>query len=404
MRRKMMKVSRQMVNEAMEEMRSKPMLMRAVDASEMREILSIVPNARAGIEGLAVLSVVGPLNFHASYGLFGDKLCSDYKSLMTQLEKMKEDESVKSVLLFINSPGGMADGMFEACDKIRELAEVKNVEAYIDEEACSAAYALAVSTNKVTASPSARTGCCGCYAEAWEQSEESLNKNGILTRIFRSKNAPMKNQSVITDEQAAKEYQARIDELGERYLNLCAERRGITEKEKFGEGRVVDAEYALANGMIDAIDTFENVLDRISGSLEESEGEESVKVEDFTKLSAEEQKDLMAQMCKANPELLESYRSGERDRIAALNAMKVEGCEAVNTLVDTAIADGKSAGDIALEAFNAYKDYKAAKKAEQESAINAMAEATQNTPTPAMKEKDENPYLKAANGIKTKEN
>ena len=334
-----------------------------------------------GEDGKATVSVYGPL-----YPI-------DYDVITTTLEDLKNDDGVKSIVMHINSPGGAVAGLFDCCDYIKSLG--KPINAYISGMACSAAYAIATSCNKVYSQQDAETGCCGCYAHVIETSDEALNRWGLLSRVFRSKNAPRKNVSCITNEDEAKAFQEEVDAHGEKYLAYVASNRGVdveTAEKTFGEGASVTALYALANNMIDGICSIEEMETTSSSLIEEGEGEDTDM--DISAMSAEQQRELFCQLCEANPSLLnervEEARRIEGERVAGLESLR-NGTEAVNAIVDAAVAEGKCASDIALDVIKAMKDNPApvAHEEERGKTLESMLAATETIATPSAKSEDQ---------------
>lgn len=327
-------------------------------------------------------------NGKATISVYGCLGPMDYDLLTAQLEILKNDEEVKSVTLHINSPGGAVSGLFDCCDYIKSFG--KPINAYISGMACSAAYAIATSCDKVYAQQDSETGCCGCYAHPIEPDYEKM---GLLHRVFRSKNAPRKNVSCITNEDEAKAFQEEVDAHGDKYLAYVAANRGIdveTAEKTFGQGASVSAEYALENGMIDGICSIEDMGTTSSSLTEEGEGEDM----DITQMSAEEQATLFAQLCEANPSLLnarvEEARRLEAERVNALNDLR-NGTEAVNAIVDAAVAEGRSASDIALDVVKAMKDNPAptAREEARDKALEDLVASTETIAIPVAKSEDQ---------------
>lgn len=352
-----------------------------------------------GDDGVATVSVYGGL-----YPI-------DYDWLTSCLEGLKADDAVEKVVMHINSPGGAVAGLFDCCDYIKSFG--KPITAYISGMACSAAYAIATACDKVYSQQDAETGCCGCYAHLVETSDDALKAWGFLTRVFRSKNAPRKNLSIVTNEEEAKAFQAEVDALGDKYLAYVAANRGVdveTAEKTFGQGASVTAEHAVEAGMIDGVCSIEQIPgasvtdeETTSSSLnEEGEGEDM----DINSMSAEEQAALFAQLCEANPSLLEERveeaRRAEDERVSALDALR-NGSEAVDAVVDAAVADGRCAADIALDVVKVMKDNPAPVSGEaRTSAVKALADDTVDVGVP-MSSSAVNEFVKAAEELNGKE-
>lgn len=330
------------------------------------------------------VSAVGPLGRG-----FWDFEQTDYISLQKAISRFLDSESIEEIVLFIDSPGGMAAGLFSFCEYLTKAE--KPIHAFINGMACSAAYAIACACTDITIEPDAETGCCGAIGHVYKRDEAYMkSKLGIIEKVFRSHNAPRKCINPIDDEQEAKEYQALIDECGDDYLSFVASERGIdikTAAKSFGEGRVVTAKYALENGMVDRIATWSEFADELIGSNnsslsaeEESEGADM----DITKMSAEERKEAFETLIAAEPELLsptkEKAAKDEQARITKLIALK-NGNGSYDKIVDEAISNGKDETETKLALFDFLQTHpnssKPLEKDEKNPALQALVDADQ---------------------------
>ena len=379
------------------------------NAHTLKIISELHYGALASFKGIGIITAYGGLG-NSIY----DWAITSYERLRSSIQDAINNAEINGVILAINSPGGMASGLFETCDMIKNLSEVKPVYAYIDGEACSAAFALASACDRIYISAESITGCCGCYADVIEIDENRYKDFGLMHRIFRSKNAPKKNLSVITNEEAQKAYQAMIDEHGDHYLKMVALNRGVDPKEAetlFGQGAVVSAEYAMNAHMVDEIaglnkcvsDLFDvcegngqdEPINNPEGSLptEESEGE-AMTLENFNKMSDEEQKTFVSSLQSSNPSLFAERdaetRKAERNRLTELNGLR-NGSAAVDALVNAAVEDGRNAKDIALDVIEAMKGDKPSDSANEEArnnVLNVMADADEHANVPSASDED----------------
>lgn len=320
-----------------------------------------------------VLSVEGGLGDYFAW--------TSYTSLRAHIEIALDDDDCDKIAILINSPGGDVAGLFEVADYIREAKQKKPIYAHVTGMACSAAYAIASACTKVYATQTSEIGSIGVYAEAVDYSEMQ-KKQGILSRIFRSKNAEKKNLSAFTEE-GAEDLQSKVDYYEDRFYDLLSAERGI-DREKciddFGHGAVFLAGDALEKGMIDGVMSYsefaENVL--TTNSSFEDEGEEGEDM-DIEKMSAEEKKSVFNALIADNPSLLAEARDeaaeNERVRIEALNA---ERNEHNGEIIDAAVADGRTVAEIALELFRAERDYSARLAADPMALIAKQAEGQQD--------------------------
>lgn len=279
-----------------------------------------------------------------------------YTDIERDIQEALVNDSVNKIVLYIDSPGGEVAGCFSLCDYIKEAKCKKPITAFIARLGASAAYLIASSCTEVIAEPDAEIGSCGCMLTAYDYDDDYLKKEyGIIQRIFRSECSPKKNKSKVFDEEAAKEAQARVDEIGLQYLSYVADSRGMTleeAKKKCGEGALLTSQQALEAGMIDKIQTYSIYCDEINCSpKKESEGANM----DITKMSQEEKSKLFAELVSDNPTLLapdrEKVMKEERERITKLSALK-KGDSDYDAIVDKAIAEGMSENDVKIALFD----------------------------------------------------
>src|SRR5262245_7541890 len=89
------------------------------------------------------------------------------RSIIEQLKRYEDSNSVKAILLNVNSPGGGVAVSQELYAEIRRLREKKNkiIVAYFSTAGASGAYYLACAANKIIANPGSIVGSIGVIAE-----------------------------------------------------------------------------------------------------------------------------------------------------------------------------------------------------------------------------------------------
>ncbi len=298
--------------------------------------------------GVCVLAVTGPT--HASYWSAGT-----YSRLRATIEAFIDREDVNCLVIEINSPGGDVNGLFECCEYIAKAKEARPIHAHVTGMCCSAAYAIASSCTDISATQTSEIGSVGVYAQAYDDTEY-LKKEGILSRIFRSKNAEKKNASPFSEEGAA-DIQAKIDYFEDCFYTVLSEGRGMDREkciEDFGHGSVFLASDALERNMIDSVMAYDELINKLTSSEnEEDEGEDM----DIATMTAEQKADLFKALVEDNPSLLAeaegSAREAERSRLTGLYALRTaDNAE----IVDKAVEEGKSADSIYADLYRAEKD------------------------------------------------
>jgi len=212
-----------------------------------------------------------------------DGVILDDTELQDMLDDIREDDSVKAVILRIDSPGGTSTGSEALYEKVREVAEVKPVTAVLGTVAASGGYIAALSADHIVARGNTITGSIGVLFQ-WTQLTGLLEMLGVEMKEVKS--APLKaepNPFSEASPEAIAATKAMIDASYDWFLGLVQERRGFDEAtaRKLGDGRVFTGFQALENGLIDAIGGEDTAL----AWLEESRGlEPGLPVEDWETL------------------------------------------------------------------------------------------------------------------------
>jgi capsid assembly protease len=183
--------------------------------------------------------------------------------LQQSLRAAVADEKVKSILLDVNSPGGSAAMLNEMAAEIRQARRVKPVVAVANTMAGSAAYYLAAQASEVVVTPSGTVGSIGTIA-AHEDISKMQEMDGVKTTLvtagkFKGELSPF---GPLSDEAKA-EIQRTVDKYYGMFVQDVARGRGVTVdtvRNDYGQGRMLLARDALAAGMVDRVDTFDNVL------------------------------------------------------------------------------------------------------------------------------------------------
>jgi signal peptide peptidase SppA len=183
------------------------------------------------------------------------------------------DPDVKTIVLYVNSPGGSASGVSETAGRVAQIAASKEVYAYVDVMACSAAYWIASQADQILAAPSAILGSIGVYMtilDATRAAEmEGLKVELITAGKYKALGSPFKP---LSDEERAM-LQERVTSLhGDFKAAVRAGRRHATEAgghatvlDSTMEGQVFDGKQAVANRLADELVT--ETLDEVVTEL-----------------------------------------------------------------------------------------------------------------------------------------
>lgn len=216
--------------------------------------------------GTAIIPVFGSLVNRGAW--LGSKSgMTSYEGIAHQLDAAAKDSDVHSILLDMDSPGGEAVGAFEIADKVRSVANSKNVTAMVNGMAASAAYAIASAANRIVSTPSGVSGSIGVVLMHADYSN-ALHQQGVKpTMIHAGAHKVDGNPYEPLSESVKADLKAEVDQFYSLFVSGVAKGRGgrMTEQSIRGtEARTYIGEAALKAGLVDAIGSFETVLADLS--------------------------------------------------------------------------------------------------------------------------------------------
>lgn len=204
---------------------------------------------------IAEVVVKGEITGNASGGLLGGE-GYNHKLILKQLDTIKNDDSIKGVLLTVNTPGG---GTYESDELYQKLKEVKTKgkKIYVQMEtiAASGGYYISMPADKIYAGPQTLTGSIGVISQSMDYSE--LLKNlGIKTNTIKSGSHKdiMSPQREMTNEERDILQSINKDSF-DQFVNVIKEGRHMSEDKvrKLADGRIYSAQQAKAHHLIDEI-------------------------------------------------------------------------------------------------------------------------------------------------------
>ncbi|WP_022850670.1 S49 family peptidase [Limisalsivibrio acetivorans] len=175
--------------------------------------------------------------------------------LAKNLQILADDESVDTIILEIDSPGGQVDGISEVARHIKSMRAAKKVVAYVGGSGCSAAYWIASSAEEIVISDTAELGSIGVVATYVK--EDAANEVQIVSSM-----SPNKRPDLETDE-GRKIAQANVDDLAEVFIATAAANRGLTSEEMVeagNKGGLRVGKKAVDSKLADRLGTLESLI------------------------------------------------------------------------------------------------------------------------------------------------
>lgn len=216
------------------------------------------------IGNVAIISIAGVIDKHISsfemscYG--GCDLADVDRALMLAAN----ESEIEHIVLYINSPGGSVIGVAETAARVAALAKTKEVHAFVDACACSAAYYIASQADMITAAPSAVLGSIGVYLALLDETR-ALEMDGYKVELmkagkFKAMGASFKQ---LTDEERAM-FQASVDEIYAQFTGAVRGARPQVSDETM-QGQTFTGAKAKAAGLSDEL--FTGNLDEFVAGL-----------------------------------------------------------------------------------------------------------------------------------------
>ncbi|TKC15806.1 signal peptide peptidase SppA [Robertmurraya kyonggiensis] len=191
----------------------------------------------------------------------------NHRTFMEKLEQVKEDETVKAVVIRVNTPGGGVVESAEIHDKIVEIQTEAKKPVYISmgSMAASGGYYVSAPAHKIFASPETLTGSLGVIMQGYNFAGLA-EKYGV--EFVTIKSGPYKDIMSSTRDMTEEErniLQSMISNSYEGFVDVIAEGRDMTEEQvkKIADGRIYDGRQAKELGLIDDFGYFVDVVDAV---------------------------------------------------------------------------------------------------------------------------------------------
>lgn len=239
----------------------------------------------------------------------GDGLTS--KEICQLFKDARENESIKTVVFRINSPGGSALASDEIWREVKLTNETKKVIVSMGDVAASGGYYIAAPAETIFAEPTTITGSIGVFGVIPYTGKMLENHLGLTFD-----RASTNSHSVLTtnrklDEEELGYIQEEVDNIYDQFLGRVAEGRGMTKDQVnvIARGRVWTGRDALRIGLVDKLGGIQDAInhaatqagikeqkvlyyplvqeDKFAALMEQLEQDESIKIQSTQKLPKE---------------------------------------------------------------------------------------------------------------------
>jgi len=177
------------------------------------------------------------------------------RDLLKMLKKIENDDTVKGVLLAINSPGGTTVGGEAIFEAVRAIAKKKPVVTSVSALAASAGYMIAAASDHIVARRTSIVGSIGVIFQ-YPQAHELLNKLGLALKEIKS--SPLKAEPSpfhVPPPEAEEVIRELISDSYIWFVDLVTDRRPLSRAQVLvlADGRIYSGDRSLKNKLIDAL-------------------------------------------------------------------------------------------------------------------------------------------------------
>lgn len=181
----------------------------------------------------------------------------------SEIAKIREDESVKAVVLRVSSPGGSV----VASDKIRTelelLAGSKPLIASYGDYAASGGYWISAGCDRIFSDRTTLTGSIGCFSMIpdFSATADKVLHIGVTT-VGSSRHTGMYSGMGPLDREETAYMQKSVENIYDRFISVVAEGRNLEEDyvDSIGQGRVWTGADALGINLVDETGTLRDAV------------------------------------------------------------------------------------------------------------------------------------------------
>lgn len=218
-------------------------------------------NTRAG--AVAIIPLYGVIMPRA--GMMETSGGTSIERFRANFRAAMADTEVGSIVLDVDSPGGVVDGVPDMADEVRAARAQKPVIAVSNTLMASAAYWLACGAQEIWTLSSALVGSIGVFT-AHDDLSAAYEAKGIKTTLISAGKYKVEASELgpLTDDARAA-LQTRVNAVYSLFVDGVAKGRGVPKAKVqggLGEGRVLLGASAVAEGLADRVGTLDEAIVR----------------------------------------------------------------------------------------------------------------------------------------------
>jgi protease-4 len=202
-----------------------------------------------GGEKIGVVEIEGPI--------------TSSKQVREDLRQFRRDDSIKGIVVRINSPGGAVAPSQELFHAVQETNKEKPLAVTMGSTAASGGYYIACGADQIFANAGTITGSIGVITQFFNiqklLDKANVEVNTVASGKFKNAGSPFEK---FTDEQ--REYFGDlVDDIYGQFVEDVAEARKLerSKVEQYADGRIFTGRRAAELKFIDEVGTFSDAVD-----------------------------------------------------------------------------------------------------------------------------------------------
>ena len=185
------------------------------------------------------------------------------KKVIRQLDEFKNSDSVKAIVLRIDSPGGSVGPSQEIFEELKKVSKIKPLVVSMGAVAASGGYYIAVPAKRIFANPGTITGSIGVIME-FLNIQELSRKIGFTSHVVKSgENKDIGSPLHALRPGQQKILQELIDDVHLQFMEAVAESRNmeLAKVKGLADGRVFSGRQALKAGLVDELGNLRDAIE-----------------------------------------------------------------------------------------------------------------------------------------------
>jgi protease-4 len=214
---------------------------------------------------IALIDIYGPIISGKSSFLGMDSYTTSEK-VLDSLNKIKQDKSIKAIVLRINSPGGTAGSAQEIYSELMKLRENGMIiVSSLADVAASGAYYIAASSNFIVANRATQVGSIGVIMSLLNF-EDVMEKIGVKSNTIKSgkyKDLGSSYREIKEEEKELLQYLS--DDIHKQFIHDISKGRNIdiNKVKEIADGRIFSGKVAneMEVKLVDKIGNFNDAIE-----------------------------------------------------------------------------------------------------------------------------------------------